>query len=117
MTLAKFPVCTTCERKFSTVADHVKPWRSGPTEQEKWFLFCGGTNLENLTGSCKECHDRKTATYDGGFGHAVKHQPAGPTPVRTGEAGRQFVSSVLGDSVLDKALGTPEEIAALLGNV
>jgi 5-methylcytosine-specific restriction protein A len=32
-------------------------------------LFWNETNWQPL---CKECHDRKTATEDGGFGHYKK---------------------------------------------
>lgn len=42
---------------MAEVVDHITP------------LTAGGTNDEsNLQALCKQCHDRKTATEDGGFG-------------------------------------------------
>lgn len=46
----------------STVVDHIKPHKG---DQQ---LFWSKANHQAL---CKECHDTKTATEDGGFGRAV----------------------------------------------
>lgn len=54
------PICQICDRNPSTIADHIIPHKGN------WDLF---TDFKNLQGLCKECHDRKTASEDGGFGH------------------------------------------------
>ena len=98
LVLARDPICMmllpngeVCNRP-ATVADHIKPHHGDH------FLF---SDLSNLRGVCKSCHDRKTATLDGGFGNA----PSGPDggPVTTGDAGQQFVSSS-DASAIDAAL-------------
>jgi 5-methylcytosine-specific restriction protein A len=90
--LARDPVCKMCNREASTVADHIRPHRG------IWALFC---DLANLQGLCKPCHDKKTATEDGGFGTGPKATNA---PVVTGETGKQFVSSSVGEDAIDRAL-------------
>lgn len=59
--LREEPICRTrlCGQR-SAVVDHVRPHRGDLT------LFFDRTNL---AGMCKQCHDRKTARYDGGFGN------------------------------------------------
>lgn len=60
--LRRQPICATvgCNRPASE-CDHIKPKRSG------------GTNaISNLQGLCRQCHSRKTATEDGGFGNKRK---------------------------------------------
>lgn len=61
--LASHPLCHECEArgvvKAATVVDHNKP------HQGDEVLFWDESNWR---AKCKECHDRKTATYDGGFG-------------------------------------------------
>lgn len=56
----KYPVCQCCDRNFSAVVDHIIPKSQGgqDTEIACWAL-------------CKECHDRKTAKFDGGSGRTV----------------------------------------------
>lgn len=62
--LAEHPVCINCKRKgrivLATVVDHIKPHRQDMT------LFWMEGNHQAL---CKRCHDRKTASEDGGFGN------------------------------------------------
>lgn len=91
MVLARDPVCMICHRDPSKIADHIKPHKG------VWELFC---DLLNLQGLCKRCHDTKTATEDGGGGRT----PKGDGPVMTGEPGKQFTSTILGDDALDRAL-------------
>ena len=61
--LAVNPLCKRCsesERVTSaTIVDHIIPHKG---DQE---LFWDRSNWQGL---CKQCHDRKTATEDGGFG-------------------------------------------------
>lgn len=45
----------------ANVVDHIKPHRGDKV------LFWDSANWQPL---CKECHDRKTATEDGGFGRS-----------------------------------------------
>lgn len=61
--LANHPFCVRCLAKgkhtHATVVDHIRPHKGNQT------LFWDKNNWQPL---CKECHDRKTATEDGGFG-------------------------------------------------
>lgn len=61
--LAAHPLCAEHERNgalaAATVVDHIKPHRGDKA------LFWDRTNWQPL---CKPCHDRKTASEDGGFG-------------------------------------------------
>jgi len=59
--LRKHPLCERCRPAvvIATVVDHIQPHR-GDKE-----LFWDRDNWQSL---CKGCHDRKTATEDGGFG-------------------------------------------------
>ena len=90
--LARDPICKVCERRASTVADHIKPHRG------IWALF---VDLLNLQGLCVECHNRKTAQEDGGFGNPKVDPDA---PVATGQPGKQFSSTAVGKDVVDRAL-------------
>ena len=58
-------LCKVCEErgiiKLATATDHIIPHRGSRK------LFWDRTNWQPL---CKTCHDRKTATEDGGFGRA-----------------------------------------------
>lgn len=54
------PDCVQCGGLGSHV-DHITPRRQG-----------GGDDAGNLQTLCARCHSRKTATSDGGFGHAIK---------------------------------------------
>lgn len=61
--LRAHPLCVRCEGaglvEAATVVDHIKPHRGDKV------LFWDRNNWQSL---CKACHDRKTATEDGGFG-------------------------------------------------
>lgn len=61
--LNKYPLCKHCEAKgiteAATVVDHIIPHKGN--QQLFWDIF-------NWQALCKRCHDRKTATEDGGFG-------------------------------------------------
>lgn len=63
MFLAMHPLCVRCEAEgrvtASQVTDHIEPHRGDPVR------FWASSNHAAL---CKACHDRKTATEDGGFG-------------------------------------------------
>lgn len=63
--LARHPLCVMCQHngivKAAEVVDHIKPHRGNQ------ILFWDKKNWQPL---CKKCHDRKTATEDGGFGRA-----------------------------------------------
>lgn len=95
--LARDPICRICDRNASSVADHVKPHKG------IWELFVA---LENLQGLCYECHSKKTAAEDGGFGNVRAAGPPAETnaPRPTGESGKQFQSSSFSSTKLDKAL-------------
>lgn len=101
LVLARDPICCDCKRYPSTVVDHIKPHCGN------WDLF---TDLKNCQGLCKQCHDAKTAREDGGFGNA-KPQP------QTMFAGQPGSVSTMGTAAIDKALGSDDEIAALLEGV
>lgn len=64
--LAKYPLCVFCEAKgltvLASVVDHKVPHR-GDME-----LFWDTGNWQAMA---KQCHDKKTATEDGGFGNAA----------------------------------------------
>lgn len=66
--LNKHPLCAECERNglitAATVVDHIVPHKGDDT------LFWDRENWQPL---CKTCHDRKTATEDGGFGRRIQH--------------------------------------------
>lgn len=80
--LRKHPLCVHCLEKgiveAAQVVDHIKPHgltealRSGDPEaiHAARLLFWDSDNWQALS---KVCHDRKTATEDGGFGNQVKH--------------------------------------------
>ena len=62
--LEAHPLCVECEKKgivrMATDVDHIKPHKGNP------FLMWDEENLQPL---CHECHSRKTAREDGGFGN------------------------------------------------
>jgi 5-methylcytosine-specific restriction enzyme A len=64
MFLRDHPLCEICLKdenvSIATVVDHIIPHKGDKK------LFWNESNHQAL---CKECHDRKTATEDGGFGH------------------------------------------------
>lgn len=57
------PLCVECDKygllEPATVVDHIRPHKGNLD------LFWNESNYQPL---CKSCHDRKTATEDGGFG-------------------------------------------------
>lgn len=61
--LARHPLCVDCEREHrlvtATVVDHIEAHKGNAR------LFWSEANWQSL---CKQHHDRKTATHDGGFG-------------------------------------------------
>lgn len=61
--LAEHPLCVDCQARglirSATVVDHVVPHKG----DQAIFWDVG-----NWQGLCTPCHDRKTATRDGGFG-------------------------------------------------
>lgn len=63
--LADNPICVSCADRGlvveATIVDHIDG--KGPQGER-------GFDRDNLQSLCKTCHDRKTATQDGGFGHA-----------------------------------------------
>lgn len=97
VTLARDPICRICNRNASTVADHIKPHKG------VWELFC---DLANLQGICEGCHAKKTAQEDGGFGNQQfkGSRPETNAPGATGDGGKQFQSSSISATKLDKAL-------------
>jgi len=62
--LANNPFCAECSKdgatQLASVVDHIEPHRGN------FKLFWDESNWQPL---CKSCHDRKTATEDGGFGN------------------------------------------------
>jgi len=60
--LRRDPICKICNRNPSEIADHIVPHCGD------WNLF---TDLGNLQGLCKQCHDKKTSKEDGGFGRVA----------------------------------------------
>lgn len=60
------PLCDICLEqgtvKAANVVDHIRPHKGDQ------FLFWATSNHQPL---CKACHDRKTATQDGGFGRSL----------------------------------------------
>jgi len=62
--LKREPLCAECARQGrtvgATVVDHIIPHKG---DQD---VFWDTSNWQSL---CKPCHDTKTATEDGGFGH------------------------------------------------
>lgn len=62
--IAQHPLCQACQAKgiirMATDVDHIVPHRGDPE------LLYDEVNLQSL---CHECHSRKTAREDGGFGN------------------------------------------------
>jgi 5-methylcytosine-specific restriction enzyme A len=67
------PLCVECQKrgiiKLAKHVDHIKPI-SGPDDPLFW-------DEENHQGLCTECHSRKTAHEDGGFGREKSDKPKG----------------------------------------
>ncbi len=62
------PFCVGCGGAAREV-DHKTAWRRGRTEEERYALFWAESNHQPL---CRSCHSRKTATFDGGWGHDAR---------------------------------------------
>lgn len=64
--LMEHPLCARCSNDDRTVAasqvDHITPWRTGKTAEERAKLFWDEKNWQPL---CARCHSRKTALEDG----------------------------------------------------
>ena len=62
--LSEHPLCVACEREGrtepATVVDHITPHKGD---------MALAWDVGNWQALCKPCHDRKTATSDGGYGH------------------------------------------------
>ena len=58
--LTAHPICNICKTRAATVVDHIEPHKGDLK------MFWDRSNWQAL---CKPCHDRKTATEDGGFGN------------------------------------------------
>lgn len=67
--LISHPLCAECERQGKTTpateVDHIIPHKGNGK------LFWDSNNWQPL---CHECHSRKTATEDGGFGNKITHR-------------------------------------------
>lgn len=65
--LREHPLCVKCLEKDklvgAEVVDHIEPHKGDRK------LFWDRTNWQSL---CKQCHDRKTVTEDGGFGNETQ---------------------------------------------
>jgi 5-methylcytosine-specific restriction enzyme A len=105
MKLRHDPMCevTGCTRPATTV-DHRRAHKGD------YFLFCGGIDFANLRSLCKPHHDEKKKAFEDG---KKEFNPVSAT----GSKGSQYVSSTIDDSRLDKALGTPDELAELLKDI
>lgn len=94
--LARDPVCCHCKRAPSVVADHIKPHRGDRA------LFC---DMKNLQGLCTRCHNKKTASEDGGFGNAPQQQrPAAPLTAQPNFGGMAGTTTSVGADAIDAAL-------------
>jgi hypothetical protein len=87
--LRRDPLCEVlgCGRPAATV-DHRRAFMTGKDDAERWSLFCGGLDFENLRSCCQEHHDAKPLPAE---------KPGAPeyNPLAaTGERGRQFTSAV-----------------------
>jgi 5-methylcytosine-specific restriction enzyme A len=58
--LASHPLCECGCMRPASVVDHRKPHKGDDALMYAW---------DNLQAMAKPCHDRKTATHDGGFGN------------------------------------------------
>lgn len=78
--LLRHPLCAECQRAghvtVATVVDHITPHKGSQA------LFWETDNWQPL---CKPCHDRKTATEDGGFGNWHRGAKAIPKCARRRE--------------------------------
>lgn len=72
--MAEHPLCEPCLARgiveAAEVVDHKVPHRGN------YDLFWDQTNWQSMS---KRCHDRKTASEDGGFGNRLSRSTRGPT--------------------------------------
>lgn len=65
--LQRHPLCVECEKQgrltLGNTINHIIPHKGN------YDLFWDEGNWETL---CERCHNRRTATYDGGFGNKTK---------------------------------------------
>jgi hypothetical protein len=97
--LQRDPVCKICHRAASSHVDHIVPFIK-PDGSVSWALFSDVTNLRGL---CAPCHDRATATFDGGFGN-VRKEGKTDYVAPTGGAGRQYTSGSVNVQKLDELI-------------
>ena len=64
--LATHPLCECGCNRPATVVDHKQPHNGDDALLYAW---------DNLQAMTKQCHDRKTATQDGGFGNQQRARP------------------------------------------
>jgi hypothetical protein len=92
--LRRDPMCEVlgCGRKATTV-DHRIAFMQGKDDAEKWLMFCGGTDFENLRSCCQEHHDAKPWS-------AEKPGARDYNPISAiGDQGRQFTSAVSQEAI------------------
>jgi len=96
--LRRDPLCEVigCNKPATTV-DHRRKFQLGKTDAERWFLFLGGTNCENLRSCCQQHHDDKPDAYETG---KTEWNPISAT----GGGGRQFSAGVCTRAQIDAAL-------------
>jgi 5-methylcytosine-specific restriction endonuclease McrA len=112
--LQRDPLCKVCGRAASKIADHIVPFIS-PTGIVSWILF---PDVNNLRGLCEKCHSLVTSKFDRGFGNIAKSGKSDfIAPTSDGRAGKQFCSSTFTSAQLDRAIGSPEELAELLKGI
>lgn len=67
--LKENPLCVICYGKGNltpaNIVDHIRPHKG-----DKDLFY----NQDNYQALCKQCHDSKTATEDGGFGNKTKNE-------------------------------------------
>jgi len=97
--LRRTPLCEVlgCTRP-ATDCDHRRAFSTGKDDAEKWHLFLGGVDLQNLRSICKPHHDEKRRADE--QAGAPEFNPVAPT----GEQGRQFTSSSFSAEQINRAL-------------
>ena len=107
------PAATVTLIAASSHADHITPFIKADGTVS-WVLF---SDVNNLRGLCAPCHDRATATFDGGFGN-IRKEGKTDYVAPTGGAGRQFTSSSVSVQKVDALIPTSDEdIASLLEGI
>jgi len=110
MKLRRDPICEVigCTRPATTV-DHRTAFMQGKDDAERWSLFLGGEDLQNLRSCCQPHHDAKPLAAE---------KPGAPeyNPVSaTGEQGRQFTSSSVSQAQINRAMDF--DVAELLRGI